>query len=140
MHLFNLEFYLKNIRILGVIAIIVGLGAWIMDLMGYVYICPFCRAQRTVIAILGLVMILHPLRHFILLYITSILGFYGTFVASSQHFRGWVSIQQGKFNWHDPWYLEPFMLSFFAICIIIAQVWLIFLSQSENNLHKRKNE
>lgn len=131
MKLFDLDFYLDNVRVLGVIAIIVGLGAWAMDIMGYVYVCPFCRAQRTVIAVLGIFMLLPHTKHFILRYITCILGFYGTFVASSQHFRGWVNIQQGKFSWHDPWYLESFMLSFFAIFIIVAQVWLIFLDKKE---------
>lgn len=133
MQLFELDFYLRNIRILGVIAIIVGLGAWATEWMGWVYVCPFCRAQRTVIAILGGFMILPHTKHFIIRYITSILGFYGAFVASSQHFRGWVAIQRGEKNGlSETWWIDPWLLSFLAVCIIIAQIWLIFLNKNEN--------
>ncbi len=127
--LFDLEWYLDNIRILGVIAILVGVGTWAMDIFDLVYVCPFCRAQRTVILILGIFMTLPNTSHFILRYITSILAFYGLVVASNQHFRGWVSIQRGEFSWGEQWYLNTWLLSFSAICIIIAQVWLIFLNR-----------
>ena len=129
MQLFQLDFYLKNIRILGIIAIVIGIGTWAMDIFGYVYVCPFCRAQRTTILILGIFMTLPSTSHFILRYIVSILGFYGMVVAANQHFRGWVAIQTGDFTWGAQWYLNPWMLSFFAICIIGAQVWLIFLNR-----------
>ena len=39
------------------------------------------------------------------------------------------NIQQSKFSWHGPWYLKSFMLPFFAIFIIVVQVWLIFLDK-----------
>ena len=94
--LFDLDWYLENIRILGVIAILIGVGTWVMDLTGAVYICPFCRAQRTVILILGIFMTTPGASHFILKYATSILGVYGLIVASNQHFRGWVAIQRGE--------------------------------------------
>lgn len=131
MRLFELDFYLDNIRILGMIAIIVGMGAWVMDWMGWVYVCPFCRAQRTVIAILGIFMLLPHTKHFLIKYITSILGFYGLVVASNQHFRGWASIQSGKRGFiSENWWIDSWILSFFAICIIVAQVWLIFLNRN----------
>ncbi|MCC3862340.1 hypothetical protein [Pseudemcibacter aquimaris] len=127
--LFDLDWYLENIRILGVIAILIGIGTWAMDFTGAVYVCPFCRAQRTVILLLGIFMTLPGASHFILKYVTSILGVYGLIVASNQHFRGWVRIQQGEFTWGEQWYLNSWMLSFFAICIITAQVWLLFLKK-----------
>ena len=130
MKLFELDFYINNIRILGIIAIIIGMGAWVTEWMGWVYICPFCRAQRTIIAILGLFMFLPHAKHFLVKYSTSILGFYGLFVASSQHFRGWVAIQRGDRNFlTENWWIDSLILSFLAICIIVAQVWLIFLNK-----------
>lgn len=126
--LFDLDWYLENLRILGVIAILIGVGTWVMDFTGAVYICPFCRAQRTVILILGIFMTTPGASHFILKYATSILGVYGLIVASNQHFRGWVGIQRGERGlWVENWWIDSWILSFFAICIIIAQVWLIFL-------------
>lgn len=134
MKLLELDFYLNNIRILGVIAIIVGMGAWVLDWMDLVYVCPFCRAQRTVIAILGLLMTLPHTKHFIIRYMSCILGFYGLHVASAQHFKGWISIQKGDRGFFiETWWIDSWMLSFFAICIIIAQVWLIFLNRNGNN-------
>ncbi|MBT6033896.1 MAG: hypothetical protein HOH19_15090 [Kordiimonadaceae bacterium] len=132
MKLLELDFYLDNIRILGVIAIIIGMGAWVMDWMDWVYVCPFCRVQRTSIALLGLFMTLPHTKHFIIRYITCIFGFFGTAVAGAQHFLGWVSIQKGeKTGLSEQWWLDSWLLSFFAICIIIAQVWLIFLNKNE---------
>lgn len=134
MRLFELDFYLDNLRILGIIAIIVGMGAWVMDWMDWVYVCPFCRAQRTVIAVLGLIMTLPQTKHFIIKYISCILGFYGLHVASAQHFRGWVGIQRGDRGFiSENWWIDSWVLSFFAICIIVAQVWLIFLNKNGKN-------
>lgn len=131
MKLLELDFYLDNIKILGVIAIIVGMGAWVMDWMDWVYVCPFCRAQRTVIAILGVFMLLPNTKHFIIKYITCVLGFYGLHVASAQHFRGWVSIQRGERGFiSESWWIDSWILSFFAISIIVAQVWLIFINRN----------
>jgi hypothetical protein len=129
--LFELEFYLENIKLIGVLTILVGVGTWAMDIFDLVYICPFCRAQRTVILILGIFLTLPGTSHFILRYITSILGFYGLMVAGNQHFRGWVAIQRGEFSFGEQWYLNSWMLSFFAICIITAQVWIIFLNKKK---------
>ena len=132
MKLLELDFYLDNIRILGIIAIVIGMGAWVMDWMGWVYVCPFCRVQRTTIALLGLFMTLPHTNHLIIRYVTCIFGFFGIGVASAQHFLGWVAIQKGeKTGLTEQWWIDSWMLSFFAICIIIAQVWLVFLNKNE---------
>ncbi len=130
--LFELDFYLDNIRILGIIAILVGVGTWVMELTDLVYVCPFCRAQRTVILILGIFMTLPNTGHFILRYVTCILAGYALVVASNQHFRGWVAIQRGERGLiTENWWIDSWTLSFFAICIITAQVWLIFLNKNK---------
>ena len=58
MKLFELPTYTNNIRTIGFIAIVICLGAWALEWAGAVYICPYCRVQRTVIGILGLLLIL----------------------------------------------------------------------------------
>ena len=125
----RIEFYLNNIRALGIVAIIVSLGAWSLDWFELVYKCPYCRAQRTVIGLLGLIMLTGG-RHFLLKYFASVIGFFGAGVAMNQHFRGWLKVNSGEFSWYDPIYLDSFILSFLALFIIIAQVWIICLSKN----------
>lgn len=120
------EFYQNNIRVLGVVAILVSLGAWALDWYEVVYACPFCRVQRTVIGLLGFIMVL-GWSHFIIKYFASVVGFFGAGVAMSQHFRGWVKIHKDEFTWFDPIYFDAFILSFLAMFVIIAQVWIICL-------------
>lgn len=131
--MFKYEFYQENIRLLGIIAIIVSIGAWSLDWFEIVYKCPYCRAQRTVIGLLGLIMVTGS-SHFITKYFSTVLGFFGAGVAMNQHFGGWLKVHKGEFSWHDPIYLDSFILSFLALCIIIAQVWIICLRKK--NIHK----
>ena len=49
----EVAFWQRHQRVLGFIAIIIGAGAWGMEFAGTVYICPYCRVQRTVILLLG---------------------------------------------------------------------------------------
>ena len=51
----ELAFWQRHQRALGFIAIIIGAGAWGMEFAGTVYICPYCRVQRTVILLLGVI-------------------------------------------------------------------------------------
>lgn len=127
--MFNYEFYQENIRVLGVIAIVVGMGAWALDWLDIVYLCPYCRVQRTVIVLLGLVMVTGS-SHFIVKYISSVIAFFGAGVAMNQHFRGWVRVNSGEFEWYSPIFLDSFILSFLAMFIIIAQAWIICLRKS----------
>ena len=96
-----------------------------MEFAGTVYICPYCRVQRTVILLLGLVMIL-PFSHcWITRYIASVIGFMGAVVAVNQNFMGWVKISKGEFAFNEQLYVDPFLLSSGALFIIIGQLWLI---------------
>ncbi|MCR9185448.1 MAG: hypothetical protein NXH81_08635 [Halieaceae bacterium] len=124
--MFRYDFYQNHLRALGIIAIIVSIGAWSLDWFDVVYACPFCQVQRTVIGLLGALMLLGS-SHFIVKYFASVIGFFGAGVAMMQHFRGWVRIHKGEFTWYEPIYLDAFLLSFVAMFIIIAQVWLLCL-------------
>ena len=100
-----------------------------MELAGAVYICPYCRVQRTVILLLGFIMILPFSGHWIAKYLSSVLGFMGAVVAVNQNFMGWVKISKGEFAFNEQLYMDPFLLSGGALFIIFGQLWLILTAE-----------
>ena len=121
----DLQFWYHHQRILGVIGIVIGAGAWAMEFAGTVYICPYCRVQRTVILLLGCLMLLPCPRHWIAKYFASVVGFLGAVVAVNQNFMGWVKISKGEFAFNEHLYIDPFLLSTGSLFIILGQLWLI---------------
>ena len=101
-----------------------------MEFAGTVYICPYCRVQRTVIAVLGLILVLPGTRHWILQYLASVIGFLGAVVAVNQNFMGWAKMSRGEFAFNEQLYIDPFLLSGGALFIIIGQLWLILGKRS----------
>ena len=124
-NLLDLAFWRRHQRALGLIAIFIGAGAWGMEFAGTVYICPYCRVQRTVILLLGLMMVLPFSHHWIMRYVASVIGFMGAVVAVNQNFMGWVKISKGEFAFNDQLYIDPFLLSAGSLFIIIGLLWLI---------------
>lgn len=120
-----LTFWQRHQGALGLMAIVIGVGAWAMELAGTVYICPYCRVQRTVILLLGLILLLPTPRHWCWRYIASVLGFFGAVVAVNQNFMGWVKISKGEFSFNEQLYVDPFLLSAGSLFILIGQLWLI---------------
>ena len=125
MNVFDLSFWREHLRLLGFVAIIIGAGAWVTEFIGAVYICPYCRVQRTVILLLGVIMVLPFAGHWIAKYLSSVLGFMGAVVAVNQNFMGWVKISKGEFAFNEQLYMDPFLLSGGALFIIIGQLWLL---------------
>ena len=121
----ELAFWQRHQPALGLIAIIIGAGAWGMEFAGTVYICPYCRVQRTVILLLGVIMVLPFSKHWISRYVASVMGFMGAVVAVNQNFMGWVKISKGEFAFNEHIYVDPFLLSGGALFIITGQLWLI---------------
>ena len=76
-----------------------------MEFAGTVYICPYCRVQRTVILLLGIIMVLPFARHWIMKYLASVMGFMGAVVAVNQNFMGWVKISKGEFAFNEQLYI-----------------------------------
>ncbi|MCP2679258.1 alkaline shock response membrane anchor protein AmaP [Maricaulaceae bacterium NA33B04] len=113
----------------GLIAVAICAWAWWVELSGIAYVCPFCRVQRTVIGILGLIMLLPAYGHWAVRYIAAVLGFFGSVVASNQHFGGWARISAGEFEFYETLYLDPFLLSGAALFIIIALVGLLWVGK-----------
>ena len=126
----DLEFWQRNQFALGLVAILIGAGAWGMEFAGTVYICPYCRVQRTVILLLGIMMLLPFAHHWVMKYFASVIGFLGAVVAVNQNFMGWVKISKGEFAFNEQLYIDPFLLSSGSLFIIIGQLWLL-LSKRE---------
>jgi len=125
MEFLELAFWQRHQRLLGLIAIIIGAGAWGMEFAGTVYICPYCRVQRTVILLLGVIMVLPFSKHWISRYVASVMGFMGAVVAVNQNFMGWVKISKGEFAFNEQLYIDPFLLSAGSLFVIIGQLWLL---------------
>ena len=128
----ELALWQRHQRALGLIAIIIGAGAWGMEFAGTVYICPYCRVQRTVILLLGVIMVLPFSKHWISRYAASVMGFMGAVVAVNQNFMGWVKISKGEFAFNEQLYIAPFPLSAGSLFIIIGQLWLILTKAPAN--------
>ena len=132
MAFFELQFWQRNQFALGVLAILIGAGAWGMEFAGTVYICPYCRVQRTVILLLGIMMILPFAHHWMMKYFASVIAFLGAVVAVNQNFMGWVKISKGEFAFNEQLYIDPFLLSSGSLFIIIGQLWLLIMTKREN--------
>ena len=129
----ELAFWQRYQRALGLIAIIIGAGAWGMEFAGTVYICPYCRVQRTVILLLGVIMVFPFSKFWISTYVASVIGFMGAVVAVNQNFLGWVKISKGEFAFNEQLYIDPFLLSAGSLFIIIGQLWLILTKAPANS-------
>jgi len=128
----ELQFWQRNQFALGLLAIVIGAGAWGMEFAGTVYICPYCRVQRTVILLLGIMMILPFAHHWVMKYFASVIGFLGAVVAVNQNFMGWAKISKGEFAFNEQLYIDPFLLSSGSLFIIIGQLWLILMAKGKS--------
>ncbi|PAJ71973.1 hypothetical protein CJF42_23775 [Pseudoalteromonas sp. NBT06-2] len=121
----ELKTFTEKRQWIGVFAIVICALAWTMELIGSVYICPYCRVQRTVIGILGIILLLPFAYHWLVKYAAIILGVFGAVVASNQHFMGWKKISAGKFQFNENILIDPFLLSGFALAAILGMTCLI---------------
>jgi len=117
----SLEQLMKYRIHIAILAILISVVAWATELADLVYVCPFCRAQRTVIGLLGLFLLMNP-QHWLNRWIASTFAIFGFVVGATQHFRGWAKIMSGKFEWGDQWYINSWLLSGFAIFMITALI------------------
>ncbi|MCW5581519.1 MAG: hypothetical protein KIS72_09275 [Luteimonas sp.] len=116
----------RHFRLVAGVALLISLATWAADLAGLVYVCPFCRLQRTVIGLLGLLMLLPDPRHWLSRWFAATFAALGLVVAATQHFGGWRKINRGEFSFADPIFVDPFLLSGAALFIITGLVLLIF--------------
>lgn len=129
----SFELLLKYRIHIAILAILISLFAWATEWADWVYVCPFCRAQRTVIGLLGLLLLANP-RHWLNRWIASTLAIFGLIVAGMQHFNGWKKIMSGEFTWGDYWWANAWVLSGCALFIItglILYLWAWRPSEAE---------
>ncbi len=125
------QLLLRYRLLVGIAAIAISILTWAVDLTGLVYICPYCRVQRTVIGLLGILLILPNPAHWLVRYASAVFAVFGLSVAATQHFRGWTRIMGGTFEWGARWYVNAWMLSGFALLIIVALLLLIWSWREE---------
>lgn len=116
----------RHFRLIAAMAILISLATWAMDLTGLVYKCPYCRVQRSVIGLLGVLMLLPDPRQWGVRWLATVLAIFGTIVASLQHFNHWKRIHAGTFKLSSVWYADPFLLSGAALFIITGLILLIY--------------
>jgi hypothetical protein len=134
MNLLELDTYIKNSKAVGIAALIICIIAWIMEFINLVYVCPYCRVQRTIIGLLGLILILPIASHWIAKYIAIVIGFFGAVVASNQHFTfGWKKVSAGEFEFRENIFIDSFILSSIALTMIIGLLYIIIIKDSKND-------
>ncbi|MFC3713527.1 hypothetical protein ACFOMD_13165 [Sphingoaurantiacus capsulatus] len=120
------DILLRHRMAVGIVAILIAIATWAVDLTDLVYACPYCRSQRTVIGLLGILLLLPNPAHWLVRYLSAVFAVFGLSVAGTQHFKGWARIMGGEFEWGAQWYINPWMLSGFAIFIITGLLLLIW--------------
>ena len=125
MQLFDLNFYIKHKLWVGIFAMVACVVAWSVELTGIVYVCPYCRVQRSVIGLLGLMLILPFARHWIMKFLGTVIGFFGAVVAANQNFMGWKKISSGTFSFRENLAIDPFILSSLAMVFIFFLLLLL---------------
>ena len=115
----------KLVIIIGLITILISISTWAMDLTGLVEKCIYCRSERTVIGLNGIVF-LFPAIKYLTSYICTALGFFGVNVASAQIF---LNLEEDRFG-------IMFFLAIGALLIIVMQIILAYYFE----LYGRKNK
>ncbi len=126
-----LNWLYANRMIVGGVAVLISVVTWSVELMDLVYVCPFCRTQRTVIGLLGIIILLPTMTHWISKYFAAVFAVLGLVVAAMQHFRGWVRIMNGEFEWGENWWVNSWMLSGFALFIITGLLLYIWTHRAQ---------
>lgn len=89
------------------------------------YVCPYCRVQRTVIGVLGVLTLFARPGSLIVPWLSYTAGGFAFVVAAMQHFNGWKRISAGDFSFNAQWYIDPWLLSGCAMLILVAQLMLV---------------
>ncbi|MEN5285921.1 hypothetical protein ABE494_08240 [Stenotrophomonas lactitubi] len=115
----------QRTRLAGAVCVVICIAAWSIEWSGYAYVCPYCRVQRSVIGILGLMMLVGRPRNFLACHLSLVMGGFAFVVAATQHFMGWKMISAGTFEFSEQWYLNSTLLSAVAMIILSGQVLLL---------------
>lgn len=115
---------LLNKRLVGMAILAIAIAAWAIDLSGLIYNCPYCRVQRTALALASIVLIFRLDRYLLGRFVATIFVIFGLIVAIMQHFNSIKKMNSGEYDWSALWIGSPWILSGLAV---IAFVWQLFL-------------
>ena len=106
------------VRTIGLAAVLISLSTWAMDVLEWVYHCPYCRTQRSAIGLIGLIMLSPWPHHWCSRWLSLVLGSLGLVVAAMQNFNHQKSLYAGTLDLGERFYLHPFLLSGAALFIL----------------------
>ncbi len=132
-------FILRKRKWIACLAIVISILTWWMDIAGVVYECPYCRTQRTVIGVLGLMLLLPFAHHWLLKLVAIEIAAFGFVVAAFQHFRGWARIWGNEFEFNATLWTDPTILSAIAMFIIMF-LGIVLTSQSKPSYSAQQNQ
>lgn len=132
----NSEFVVSDsmLQLVGVTTIFISIITWLIDISGMTYACPYCRTERSIIGLLGIVLLMLPhLDVLFTRFMTTVLGAYGFVVAAMQHFMGWDMIFESTYVFGNggPWFFDEMLLSAGAMFIITAQIFIVFCAPNK---------
>ena len=126
-----LDWLRSNLRLLGVIAILVCIVTWAIDLGGWVYACPYCRVQRSAIGLVGILMLMPDPRIWWIRYGAAAVCFLGAHVAAAQIFLVFRNLTSGQ-----PSNPVNLILASGALFILVGQALLLFTARPADGTRK----
>ena len=118
----------RNLRALGIFAVLVCIVTWAIDLAGWVHLCPYCRVQRSAIGIVGVLMLFPNPRVWWVRYGGVTICFLGAHVASAQIFLVFRNLTSGQ-----PSNPVNLILATGALFILVGQAFLLVSKQPETD-------
>ena len=117
----------RYIRLLGWLAIAISVFTWWLDLSGIVNTCPFCRTERTMIGLLGLVMVL-PHWRYVTVFLTIVFAALGLSTASQHLF---LMIKNGHFSFNTPFVIGALCIISGQLLVLVERTWMIRRKQRQ---------
>ena len=114
---------------LGCIAIAICVCTWLLDLFEVVQTCPFCRTERTVIGLLGVLMVL-PHYRYVTIFFTILFASIGLVVASQHLF---LMIKTWHFSWNTPLVIAALCILSGELLVLIERTWLLRKSREKRS-------
>ena len=121
-----LEFLLANLRLLGVFSILLCVGTWALDLLGWVHPCVYCRTQRTAIGLVGVILLLPNPEHWVARYIAAVVCFFGANISCAQIFLVVKHINAG-----EPFGVVNLVMASGALFTMMGQALLLFAKRGD---------
>ena len=120
-----------HLRLLGLIAIVICVATWAVDLMDLVHKCPYCRLQRMAIGGMGVLMLLPDPRLWWVRYLGVVVAFLGAATASAQLFLVFTNLTGGY-----PSNPINLVMATGALFALVGQAMLLFTDAPDKKMEK----